>query len=234
LVAVIAVSIAPDVRAQVSSAESPRSGMFRLNLGGFNPRASIDSEPGLTSDPYLETFGRSGMLLFELAYERYIFQRFGAAGFGISVGYAEKYGRAIVVESPDSESSEKTALQLLPLQLYALYNWDYAAQTWHVPLVPYVHIGLSYVPWRSTKSGNVEVVDGRRAEGGKWGVGGAVGMAFLLDVLEPRLARDFDSDIGVNHTYLFGEYDLLRTNVFGGGGMNFSTRYWMFGIAFEF
>ena len=56
----------------------------------------------------------------------------------------------------------------------------------------------------------------------------------MLDVLEPRLARDFDSDVGVNHSYLFAEYTHAEVNNFGGGGFNLSTRHWMFGLALDY
>ena len=226
---------ASEAQAQVFYTESPRSGALRLKLGKYDPRPAIDSESGLTGKPFEETFGRSPLWLFELEYEHYLWQGFGAFGGGLSAGYAEKYGAATVTADPGETTSEKTAFQVFPLRLYALYNFDYAASRWRIPLVPYVKGGVGYVLWRITKGGQVEVVEGRRGQGGKWALGGAAGVAFLLDVLEPRLAADFDTDVGINHSYLFGEYNVLRTDLlFGGGGLNLSSHQLMFGLAFEF
>jgi hypothetical protein len=241
---------APDARAQPLAAESPRMGAVRLKLGSYNPRPNIDSEPGLTPGedgklPYDRTFGRSGMLLFEIAYEHYLWQGVGAFGAGLSAGYAEKYGKATVAGDLTQTTIEPTALQVFPLRLHALYNFDYLALQWRIPLVPYLKGGIAYVPWRITKGGAVERVelpdpDGGDPEvwpgaGGKWGLSGAAGLAFLLDVLEPRLARGLDFDVGINHSYFFAEYDVLRTDVlFGGGGLNLSSRQWMFGLTLEF
>jgi hypothetical protein len=211
---------------------SPRSGAIRLNLGSYRP--AIDSESGLEGTPFADTFGSTSMLLFQVQYERYILQRLGALGAGFSAGYSEKYGNSSAVGDPSVETKEKTALHVYPFQVYALYNFDYTAKRLHVPLVPYVKGGVAFVPWRITKGGKVETVDGNKAEGGKWGLVGTAGIAFLLDVLEPRLAYDFDVDIGVNHSYLFAQYELLRTGVFGGGGLNLSSNHFMFGLALEF
>jgi hypothetical protein len=227
--------VAPEAGAQTLRTESPRSGALRFKVGGYDPRSSIDSESGLTGNPFEETFGRSSLLLFELEFERYLWQGFGAFGLGLSAGYAEKYGRSIVTEDPSRTTSETTALQVLPVRLYALYNFDYPVTRWRFPLVPYAKGGVGYMLWRITKGGKVEVVEGVRGQGGKWALTGAVGLAFLLDVLEQRLAADFDSDVGVNHSYVFGEYNVLRTDLlFGNGGLNLSSQQWMFGLAFEF
>ncbi len=53
-------------------------------------------------------------------------------------------------------------------------------------------------------------------------------------MLEPRLQRDFDSELGVNHTYLFAEYTYEDVNGFGTEGINLSSRRFSFGLAFEF
>ena len=235
LAALLAIALAPVANAQRGAGESPRWGAVRLKLGSYNPRSSIDGETNLTSQPYLETFGARGMLLFEIAYEQYLWQGLGALGAGLSAGYAEKYAAATVAADPTQTTTERTALQVFPLRLQAVYNFDYPALHWSIPLIPYVRGGVAYVPWRITKGGTIEVIGDRRGAGGKWGVSGEAGLAFLLDVLEPRFAADFDQDLGVNHTYVFAEYDVLRTDLlFGGGGLNLSSHQWMFGLNLEF
>jgi D-methionine transport system permease protein len=39
-----------------------------------------------------------------------------------------------------------------------------------------------------------------------FGLSFTAGLSFMLDFLDQRLARDFDSSVGVNHTYLFAEF----------------------------
>lgn len=232
LLAVCATLFAAPARADILYSESPRTGALRLKLGSFNPRQSFDA--GLSQPVYAQTFGDRGLLLFELGYERYLWKKVGALGVGFSAGYGERYGNAFVLNDPAASSGVKTALHLMPLTLYALYNFDYAALKWGVPLTPYARLGLAYTGWWITKGGGVEYAGGRRGAGGKWGWTAAGGLAFLLDVLEPRLARDFDTDIGVNHTYVFAEYVMLQADGFGGTGFDFSDDYLTFGFNFEF
>lgn len=225
----VALLVAAPASAQYNIAETPRNGAIRLKLGGYNPRTAIDAGAA-NGNPYEETFGRSGMLLFEATYDRYLWQGFGAFGLGLTAGYAEKFGHAFA----DGEPTEvPTALRVFPARFDALYNFDYLSRELGIPLVPYGRIGIAYVPWRITKGEDTEVFNGQRAQGGRWGWGYTGGVAFLMDVLDPRLARDFDSGVGVNHTYLYAEFASLFANGFGSSGIDLSSRYWTFGLAFE-
>ncbi|WP_225412067.1 MXAN_2562 family outer membrane beta-barrel protein [Stigmatella hybrida] len=210
--------------------QSPRSGAIAVKLGGYTPR--IDTEEGLTSAPYADTFGNSSMLLVELEIQRYFYQGIGSAGVSVSAGYAEKYGSAVNLEGV--ESPETTSLKVAPLRLGAVYKFDYAAFRWHIPLVPYAKAGLIYTPWWVSKGDKTQEVNGRKGRGGRWGYGFTGGVAFLMDVLEPRLARDFDSDLGINHTYLFAEYTYAEVNNFGSSGLVLSSRHWMFGLSLDY
>lgn len=215
----------------VRHTETPRTGAFQLKLGLYNPGPHIDA--AAQGSPYSDTFD-GAMWLVEAQYDRYLWQGLGAVGIGLSFGYAEKYGAATVEGDPDAETSVKTSLHVYPLKLMGLYSFDYLSLEFGIPLVPYVRAGLAYVPWRSTVGGEVEVVDGNTMFGGKWGLAGTAGLSFLMDVLEPRLAADFDSSVGVNNTYLFAEYNVLWANNFGGAGLDLSSSHLMFGLAFEF
>jgi hypothetical protein len=211
--------------------QSPRNGAVEFRLGGYRPR--LDTEEGLTSQPFSEIFGGSNLLLFEAEMQRFFYQGIGTAGLSLSLGYAEKYAAALT--ETGARSPERTGFHVLPIHVRGVYRFDYPAFRWGIPLVPYLKPGLIYMPWWVTKGGKVETSDdGGRASGGKLGWEVAGGVAFLMDVLEPRLARDFDSDLGVNHSYLFVEYTYAKVNNFGGKGFDLSDSYWMFGLALDY
>jgi hypothetical protein len=212
------------------SLSSPRTGGIVLRLGGYKPL--IDEEEGLGGTPYRDFFGDESLLLFEAELQRYLYQGIGTAGIGLSAGYGEKFAPARLAGG--APASEQTAIKVIPLGVNAFYKFDYAAFEWGIPLVPYGKLGLIYTPWWITKGNGTEVVGNVKGSGGKWGWGATGGLAFMLDVLEPRFARDFDSDLGVNHSYLFAEYTYADVNNFGAGGLNLSSRRWMFGLALDY
>ncbi|QSQ27895.1 hypothetical protein JY651_24660 [Pyxidicoccus parkwayensis] len=213
------------------SLRSPRTGAINLRLGGYKPL--IDKEKALGGNtPYKDTFGDASLLLFEAELQRFFYQGYGTAGLSLSAGYGEKYAAATLPEG--GKAGEQTALRVIPLSANVFYKFDYAAFEWGVPLVPYGKLGLNYIPWWITKGSGREVADGFTGSGGKWGWSATGGLAFMLDVLEPRFARDFDSDLGVNHSYLFAEYIYADVNNFGGAGLNLSSRRWMFGLALDY
>lgn len=212
----------------------PRTTQFELKLGSYRP--FLDREPGLLGAPFTSTFGNGGILVFALEVDRILWQKYGSLGLGFSAGYGEKYGPARLVGGTDpiAQTTDKTSIRVVPLRALAVYRMDYPALHWGVPLVPYGKAALIYMPWWITKGGGVEFASGARGAGGRWGYGFTAGVSFLLDVLEPRLARDFAIDIGVVHSYLFAEYTFDTVTSFGRPGFNFSGRYWMFGVAVDF
>lgn len=222
----------PAVAQEVTTpTRSPRTGAVLFRGSGYKPR--IDSEKALKgATPYKDTFGDSSLLLIEAELQRFFYQGIGTAGLGLSAGYAEKYANALLENG--TPAADKAALKVVPLQLNAFYKFDYAAFRWGIPLVPYGKLGLVCTPWWMTKGTGTEVVDGNKASGAKWGYAATAGVSFLLDVLEPRFARDFDSDLGVNHSYLFAEYTYAEVNNFGGKGLNLGSRRWSFGLALDY
>jgi len=211
--------------------ETPRDMVVEIKMGPYWPM--IDREPTLTNKPNQDTFGAAPMLLAELEVDRQFFQKFGSLGAGFSIGYAEKYGHA-TDPATGLVSTEATALQIVPMQLLAVYRFDYMAIHWSVPIVPYVKGGLVMTPWWASKGGEVETSNGLYGAGVRWGVAGIFGAALQLDFLEPRLARDLDSTSGINHSYLFAEFHLQEVNDFGQKVLDLSSRHWMFGLALEF
>ncbi len=219
--------------AEVTYDNSKRNTALEVKLGGYKPL--IDREASLTGRPYDETFGASSMLLFEIEGDRLLWQKLGAAGIGLSFGYAEKYARAQIVPSQGGgPANESTALKVVPVRLLGVYRFDYPALHMNIPLVPYGKAGLVFSPWWVTKGGKLESVEGSRSVGAKWGYAFTGGISLLLDFFEPRLAKDFTSDMGVAHSYLFVEFIYQNVNNFGARGLDLSSRHWMFGFSVEY
>ncbi len=238
-VAVAALLAAPSAYAQVSYIESPRTGALRLQLGGYRPQTRGTVGFDEAADPYQARFGGKSMLLFSVDYDRFLWKGFGTFGVGLSAGYGEKFGRAVAASAgePSQDSKEATSvptgLHVIPLRLMAVYNFDYLPYELNIPLVPYVRAGFAFSPWWATKGDQVETVGVVRQEGFSFGLAGVAGIAFQLDVLQRRMARNLDSGFGINHTYLFAEYNILQADGFG-SKLNLSDNYWMFGMSFEF
>lgn len=218
----------------------PRNASLQLGLGGYLPR--VDTAPGVTGAPYASTFGQdASMLLFQAEVDRFLWQKYGAAGVGFSFGYAEKYGPAQIVQTPatpaGTTTTEKTALKVLPLRLLAVYRMDYGALHWGIPLVPFVKVGLAYTPWWVLKGDDVETFQGQSGSGGKWGYSLAGGLALMLDFLEPDLARNLATDTGIEHTYFMAEFINDNTPGFGSresGELDLSSKHWLFSLAMDF
>lgn len=216
--------------------ESPRTMYIEVKLGSYKP--DIDgpfmAQPE-ASRPYYAAFGSGSMLLgtFEASYQ--FFQKFGSLAAGLSVGYAEKFGKALDPVS-GLRTDQSTGLRLFPLKLQLIYRWDYAKQKWNVPLVPYLKGGAMLVPWIIYSGTDVEQFGVDQGAGTTFGLTGTFGLALQLDFLDPRLARDFDSSVGVNHTYLFAEGTIDALNLWydtAARPLDFSSKYFMFGLGFE-
>lgn len=212
--------------------ESKRTVMIEAKLGSFQPlidRASL-GKPG----PYQTTFGSTAMLLGEVELDYEFFQKLGTLSAGFSGGYTEKFGKSIV-EATGEPAAQSTGLRLVPLKALVSYRFDYLSIKYSIPLVPYAKLAFVLMPWWVTNGGKVEVADGLTGAGVKFGLAGTVGLALDLNFLDPRLARDFDTGMGVNHTYLFAEFNLQEMTLGSQGtaSLDFSSRHFTFGIALE-
>ncbi|MGV3623478.1 MAG: MXAN_2562 family outer membrane beta-barrel protein [Archangium sp.] len=216
--------------------ESPRSMFFEFKLSPYTP--VIDSAfTSLPEEqrPYAKFFGNTPMLLGEIEIEYQLFQKFGSIAVGLSGGYAEKYGKSIDAAS-GAAIAQSTGLHVVPLKVLAIYRFDWLKQKTKVPLVPYAKGAFVTMPWWITNGGTIEISNNVRGEGVRFGLAAVLGLAFELDFLDPRLARDFDSSMGVNHTYLFAEGTIQAMDLFPSAGppLNLSSQHFMFGIGLEF
>jgi hypothetical protein len=222
-----------DTVVQMRSQETTPRGigiLFELKLGTLRPR--VGDEPGLTSNPYADVFGNKSMLYGGGELDFLFWRGYGSVGLGFSAGYAEKYAPAILDDG--TPSPEKTALIIFPLRFSLLYRFDATWERWRVPLVPYVKVALLATPWRVTKGGDTEVVNGQPGNGLKWGCGFTGGVAFVLDVLSDQMAHDLTNDVGIQHSYIFAEYNYDISDDFGKHALNLSARWFTFGLGFEF
>ncbi|HVP62737.1 MAG TPA: MXAN_2562 family outer membrane beta-barrel protein [Myxococcaceae bacterium] len=209
--------------------------LFELKMGTLIPR--VGDEKGLTSNPYETIFGNKSMLYGGGEFDFIAWHGYGAVSVGFAAGYTEKYAPALLVTNDERNgqpANEKTALILFPLRLPVAYRFDVTWSRWRIPFVPYVKVALLATPWRVTKGGATEVVNGQSGAGLKWGYGFTGGVAFVLDVLSTQMAKDLTNDTGIRHSYIFAEYNVDQLTDFGKVGLNLSARYFTFGLGFEF
>jgi hypothetical protein len=98
-------------------------------------------------------------------------------------------------------------------------------------------MGFDWAYWQVT-DGNGEIANdgmGGSARGGTLGWHGAAGLALVLDQFDPEAARDFDGDLGVNHTALVFQYAYADISGLGRAGrLHVGDTTWSLGIMMEF
>ena len=236
---------------------TPRRWMFELKFGPYKP--AVDSEGGLDGKPYQDIFGcMEGQscnktwpgytVMSQIEVDLQLWQGHGSVGIGATWGFFRIEGKSLVLTDPtlpyDPEtnpyvrSGDETSLNIMPFILQAVYRWDYAYRRWRVPLVPFVKAGVVWALWWVEKADRKLARfgdDGDKAWGGTFGYQVNLGLAFLLDVLEPSAARKMDQDLGINHTYLFAEFVHSQIRWASSARMRLGLPYgFMAGLALEF
>ncbi len=231
---------AQEIVAEQDRFRSPQHWALDLRIGPFRP--DVDSEFNNGSAPYREFFGKKRSILSQIGLEYQVFQRFGTLAVGGSVGYFTKKASAFIDTGngsrPTERSGDTTRLSAYPFSASLIYRLDVAARRYRFPIVPYGKLGLNYSIW-TVYNGNTNVASGDtaggRGRGGTMGWHAAAGISFLLDVLDPGSAHEFDADIGVNHTYAF--FELTHIDASGLGQKNklhLGGDTWLAGLLFEF
>lgn len=212
---------------------------IELKLGPYSP--DVDGELA-REHPHREFFGTKTRVMLRLELDYQFFARFGSLAIGGSVGTFSESARSFIdpgAGKPLSiRSGDETELSLTPLAVSLVYRFDPAARRWGIPIVPYAKGGLDYVLWTVT-DGNDQVARGAagagRARGATPGWHATVGAALLLDVLDPGAARALDSEIGVNHTYIFAELTKIEASGLGQARkLHVGDTTWFAGLMFEF
>lgn len=223
-----------------SWAESPRNFGMEIRAGMYQPQ--IDQAFSGTTGPYQQVFGTPMQFIGELHFEWLVFKGFGSIGLGGGAGFT--WAQAAALNSDGSSSSSgsdgtttnQTGLWMIPLRFDVNYRFDYFAQRNNFPLVPYIRGGLDYIIWFVTDAnGDIakDAQSGNQALGGRFGFHFGVGFQFLLDILEPRAAKTFDNELGVNHTYLFVEWNWTWAGILS-PGLNLSDSSFRAGLMFQF
>ena len=220
-----------------AQAESPRTSSVDVRFGLYEP--GIDSEFGNTTKatPYADVMGDSAWAKsFNIDWR--LLHGFGELGAGMGFSWWTQDGKS---KSLDGTATDDTnQLMVIPVTLDVVYRFDVLAKHWNFPLIPYGRAGLVYAFWWSF-DGTDEVseyvgVDGkpRKGEGGVAGLHWAGGVRLLLDVFEPQAGKSFDIELGVNHSYLFVEFQRMSINNFGDSkALDLSDDVLWFGLAFD-
>jgi hypothetical protein len=218
---------------------SPQRFAVELKFGPYRP--DIDSEfapSGPTArTPYKDYFGNSRHLLSALEFDWQILHKIGSLGVGVGIGYFSVTGAAPLGTGTGMLSGDSSSLKVVPMSASVVYRFDYLLETRDIPVVPYGKAGLDYAYWSIT-DGNGEVAKdamGNSGRGGTLGWHVAAGVALVLDWLDPEAARDFDADLGVNHTALTFEFAHADISGLGQSGrLHVGDTTWTVGLLLEF
>jgi hypothetical protein len=134
-------------------------------------------------------------------------------------------------------SIDKSTLKIIPVSVSAIYRFDYFLETRRFPLVPFGKLGLDWAYWQITDGNDEIATDGQggTGRGGTLGWHAAAGLQFALDFIDPDAARDFDSDLGVNHTSLIFQFTYADISGLGmSDRLHVGDTNWSLGLMFQF
>lgn len=213
--------------------ESSQVGAVEARFGAYTPR--VDSS--VDGTPFKTTFGNGNRYMVGLEGDWQVVRipHVGTLGPGIGWGYTRATGFARLTAQPDVPSAEETSLAIMPFYLVGVLRADVLMREFGVPLVPYAKLGMGYAFWWANDGGETAVVDGVKGKGISYGPQYALGGMFLLDILDQQTARDADVSLGINNSYLFGEWYVSDLDAFGSNKrMNVGANTWVIGLAIEF
>jgi hypothetical protein len=198
--------------------------------------------PAVATDTNVDAFGRifeaTPNALYSLGMELQLYRGFGSLGVGGNFGFMQFVGKSFF-GGTNERSSDTTVFNLLPLKLHAVYRFDWLIENTPIPLVPYARGGLAYyIWWATTGTGDISRVpvegqDDLIGRGGKLGLAGSLGVAVMLNFIDPHSARNLQASTGIRGTYLFAEVEGAQVDGFGGSGFNLSDFTWNLGIFLE-
>jgi len=215
--------------------ESPRRNMLEVQVGPYTPEVDRSFT---AATPYADSFGSDSLWSFGLYMDFQFWQEVGTLAVGAGARYGWVDGHAV-----EPESSDETALNIVPLTLGVTYRFDYLQQRAGIPLVPYVHAGLEWAIWWVTNGKNeiantraaTSPYEGRTALSNTFGFYAGGGLQLHLDFFSESMATEFDSESGVNNSYLFVDFTRHELNDFySSASIDLSDSALSFGLMFEF
>ncbi|HYO97829.1 MAG TPA: MXAN_2562 family outer membrane beta-barrel protein [Polyangiaceae bacterium] len=213
-------------------ADSPQDMAFEVRFGRYVP----DADRGLSGTPFRDIFGDKNRYFggIELDWQALRIPFLGTFGPGFGIGYT-KTGAAAPRADGEGRSGQTTSLEIVPMYVVAVLRADYLARETVIPLVPYAKLGVGLAFWRVNDADETaRADDGVVGRGISYGPQFALGGMLLLDFLEPEQARTTDATLGLNHSYVFGEWYVSRLDGFGADDkLDVGTNTWMLGLAFE-
>jgi len=218
--------------------ESPQHFALELRFGAFWPE--IDASPELTGKPFSGLYGTGPQLLggAEFDWQALRIPHLGTIGPGLGAGYMKASTKApyAMPHGTQTLSGEDTTVEIFPFFGVAALRVDVFLRDFHVPLVPWVKLGIGYALWRASNTLGTSNYNGKSGEGHTLGTHVALGLGLNLNFLDRDTAQEFDNSLGVNGTYLFAEW--TREDLTGLGTQSNPMRVggteWTFGLALEF
>ena len=223
------------VEGEAGTYRSPQRFAFELRFGPFRP--DVDGEFGGVRHPYQDFFGSGAKLLTQIEFDYEFFHAFGTAAIGVGIGYFQITGTSPVADGTGLPSGDSSTFKVVPMSLSAVYRFDYFLGAKKFPLVPYGKAGLDYSYWQITNGNGDIATDGMggRGRGGTDGWHVAAGAALVLDMFDPEAARDFDADLGVNHTALVFEFNHADVSgLFLSNRLHVGDTTWSLGLLVQF
>ena len=233
----VLLALAPAARADWRAPErADRRWLFALKIDRYDPK--VDSEAGLTGQPYHEIFGSRAPLRYQLEADWEVAHPFGSILLGVTAGYWQNFGKGLTAETR-VKSGDTALLDVIPLGVIATYRFDWLADRWaRFPIIPYAQAGLMRALWASFSGTGAVSKDpdhGGRGSGWTYGYTTALGVALNLGSFDPELEREAYVDTGLQRTSLFAEYGWTRLDNFKrSSALILTDRAWRFGLAIEF
>jgi hypothetical protein len=211
--------------------ESKQEAAFELRVGRYVPE--VDS--GVQGSPFQDTFGNSNRYIIgtEIDWQLVRIPHLGTLAPGIGWSYT-KFTAAARFSDGSGVSASHTRLNIMPMYLVGVLRADVFMRDYKIPLVPYAKLGVGYAMWWSSDGKRRAEYNGEVGRGSSYGLTYALGAMFLLDVLDPDDAVSADGLIGINNSYIFGEWFRPQLDGFGSNKvLDVGSSSWVLGLALE-
>jgi hypothetical protein len=199
-----------------------------VELGPYRP--AIDTEFARDT-PFEDVFGDKLAIMTRFRAGWLFEQPYGKIGASVSGGWAQDSARALTEDG--GRSGGRTSYRLYPVSAMLHLRGDALAELIPVPLVPFGSAGINYTFWRITRGNGSTARDGDdRASGGSPNFEATLGVALLLDRIDPRSAQIMKENFGIAGAELsfFGLY----VHTLGKDRLRVGDLTWCAGLAVSF